>query len=299
VSAVFVVLLLAPWAVLVVVLAVVVGAARGARPQNTPAATLVAARRHENLTSALALAGGLVVAVLLLTADGTALPGPPGGLTAVSLLGAALAALLVHAGGELTWPRPAGAVRHASLRRRTMRAIGGRRAALLAATAALAALAIALFGLTADATGRAVPHPVTSDAAGGYVTGASGPYPGWAYGLPLLAALAVVLAVCAAVLRLVVRRPAVAGTRQEDDLALRRTSARRILGAVQLFVGGTLAAVLLVAAAALGNAGWPVAAWGAGGLSVLVGIASLVVAGTALVPPPGPPAVAMPAGSPA
>ncbi|KAE8765407.1 hypothetical protein [Georgenia thermotolerans] len=298
-SAVFVVLLLAPWAVLVVVLAVVIGAARGARPQNTPAATLVAARRHENRTSALALAGGLVVAVLLLMADGAALPGPPGGLTAVSLLGAALVALLVHAVGELTWPRPVGAVRRASLRRRTMRDIGGRRAVLLGGTAALMALAIAIFGLTADATGRAVPHPVTPVAGGGYVTGASGPYPGWAYGLPLLAALAVVLVVCAGVLRLVVRRPAVAGTREEDDLALRRTSARRILGAVQLFVGGTLAAVLLVAAAALGNAGWTPAAWGVGGLGMLVGIASLVVAGTALVPPPGPAPAPMPAGSPA
>ncbi|GAA1647673.1 hypothetical protein GCM10009790_30960 [Georgenia ruanii] len=297
--AVALVLLLAPWAVLVVVLAVVVGVGRRARPQNTPVATLLAARRHENLTSALALAGGLAVAVLLLTADAAALPGPPGGLTAVSLLGAGLAALLVHAVGELTWPRPVGVVRHASLRRRTMRAIGGRRVALAGATAALAALALVVFGLTADATGRAVPHPVTPLAAGeGYVSGASGPYPGWAYGLPLLAALTVVLAVGAGVLRLVVRRPAVAGTREADDLALRRTSARRVLAAVQLVVGGTLAAVLLVAAAALGNAGWAPAAWGAGGLALVVGTASLVAAGTAIVPPPGPPAAGSPAAVP-
>src|SRR5690625_6995478 len=88
---------------------------------------------------------------------------------------------------QYTWPRPVGHIRQASLRRRSIRQLAGRRAVLLLATAAVLTCALAIFGLTADDSGRAVPHLITSEAAAqGSLGGASGPYPGWPYALPLL-----------------------------------------------------------------------------------------------------------------
>lgn len=280
--------LLAPVVLAGVLVTVVVRSGSGSRPANTAAATLVAARRHENIASALGLAGGLGVtgALVLLAGDGGSLvPGPPGLLAALGPTAGALVLLVVHAVGEHTWPRPRGAVRSAVLRRRTVRELTGRRLALLVGTCASLAVALVLFALTADETGRAVPHLITSEqAAAGMIGGASGPYPGSAYGVPLLAGLAVVVAATARVLHLVARRPAVAGTQPEDDLRLRRTSARRVLGGVQLFVGATAAAVLVLGGMALGNAGWSLAAWAAAPLGVVVGVVSLLAAASAFTP---------------
>jgi len=283
-----IVLVLVPVVVAVVLSTWIARTGRGSRPENTPAATLVAARRHENVTSALGLAGGAAVALVAVAAAGNGarlVPGPPGLVAALGPAGGALVHLVVHAVGERTWPRPVGAVRSAALRRRTVRDLTGRPLTVLLVTSAVYAAALVLFILTATGTGRAVPHLITSeDAAAGIVGGASGPYPGAPYALPLLVGLTLVLAGTAWVLHLVARRPAVAGTLPDDDLALRRTSARRVLGGVQLFVGGQAAAVLLVAGGALGNAGWSLAAWVTTPLGVLIGALSLIVAARAFTP---------------
>lgn len=271
-----------------VLVTVLVRSGRGSRPENTPAATLVAARRHENVAAGLGLLGGLVVAGALVTVAGNGarlVPGPPGLLAALGPTAGALVHLVVHAAGEGTWPRPEGAVRSAVLRRRTVREIAGRGLALFLATSATFAVALALFMLTADETGRAVTRLITpADASAGVVGGASGPYPGAPYALPMLLGLALVVAGTAWVLHLVARRPAVTGTLPEDDLGLRRTSARRILGGVQLFVGGGAAVVLLVAGNALGNAEWSLAAWFAVPLGLVVAIVSLAAAAQAFAP---------------
>jgi hypothetical protein len=60
---------------------VLVRSGRGSHPENTPAATLVAARRHENVATTLGLAGGLAVAAVLIALAGNGarlVPGPPG-----------------------------------------------------------------------------------------------------------------------------------------------------------------------------------------------------------------------------
>ncbi|GAA4287145.1 hypothetical protein [Georgenia daeguensis] len=277
-----------PLALVGVLVTVLARSGRGSRPENTPVATLVAARRHENVATALGLAGGLAAATALLALAGNGarlVPGPPGLAAALGPTAGALVHLLLHAVGERTWPRPVGAVRTAVLRRRTVREISGRHLTLVLVTSALLAVSLALFMLTADETGRAVPLLITSEtAAAGVVGGASGPYPGAPYALPMLLGLALVLAATAWVLHLVARRPAVSGTLPEDDLELRRTSARRILGGVQLFVGGGAGAVLLVAGLALHNAEWSLAAWFAVPLGLVVAVVSLVVAAQAFAP---------------
>lgn len=283
-------LLLGAAALLIVVAALVVVTARGRgeRAPDDSAATLRAARRHEDATALVSLLGVMAAPVLLVAGSTTSLVhlGPsPGLLSALSLTIGALIFLAVHHVGELTWPRPQGQLRQATLRRRTVGELTGRRGHALLATCVLAVVALVLFGLTATDTGRAVPRLITADdAAAGVVGGSSGPYPGWAYGVPLLGAFAVVLVATWLVLRLVARRPAVTGVDISDDLALRLTSTARILAGVQLFLGGTLAAVLLVAMQSLQSAGWVLAAVIALAVAAVVGIGSLVAAPTAMPP---------------
>ncbi|MFC4554282.1 hypothetical protein [Georgenia faecalis] len=294
-------LVLAAGLVVALLAGVLVAAGRGARPDDTPAATLVAARQHAAVAAVLALAGGVVVALLLVSqGDGLGpvrLAGVPGLPAALGPLAGGLVALAVLAAGERTWPRPVGTVRTASLRRRTVAELAARRGRLLGGTTALGLACLAVFALTADATGRAVPALITSEAvAQGYGGGASGPYPGAPYALPLGAGLLAVAVVAGVVLHLVARRPAVAGTREEDDLALRRTSARSVLGVAQLASGGTVGVVLLVAGAALLRSGWLLGGWAAVALGLAVGLVSLGAAATACIPRPAPAPGAAPAG---
>lgn len=250
-------------------------------------AALLAARRHEDHTAVASLLGVVAAVVLLIT--GTSGPllhvDPPGLLGALSLTAGAVIFLAIHYVGQHTWPRPVGHIRQASLRRRSVRQLAGGRAVLLLTNAAVITCALVVFGLTADTSGRAVPHLITPEAAAqGSLGGAAGPYPGWPYALPLLGAIAVVLLATFLVLRLIARRPAVAGTRDADDHALRLTSARRVLGGAQLFLGGTSAAVLLVATMSLSSSGWLLAALVAGALALIIGMGSLMLATTALPP---------------
>lgn len=277
---------------LAVLLAVALLSWRQPRPDNTPVATLVAARKHENRTSVLAVLTAVAVGVVGNALAGAALSiwgrrTAPGLAVALAPFLVASAFLAVHAVGERTWPQPVGAVRIAWLARRGVRELAPRRVSALGMTALVGLIGVIAFGLTAAPDGRSVPLRLTPEMVSqGVSGGASGPYPGWPYGLPVLVALGVVLLGTGGVLAMIARRPAVAGTRVEDDEALRRTSARRVLGGVQFLIGLTLSAMLLIAAGALGNSGYVGLAWSITGGALLLSIGSMGAGGTSFFPVP-------------
>ena len=239
--------------VLFVFLAVAVSIGLALRPTRTvgpvsPSAAWLAAARHAGRVVASAWTALVVAPALVLVAVVPELSGLTVGLSMGLLPAAGGAAFLaVHAVGELTWPRPTGAVRRAALARRGLRETTpvGLGALVLGWSVALLAL-LALGAAVATDAGRALPWRHGPD-----VTSAAGPFPGWFYGRWLVLALAVLLVGCVAVLLLVARRPAVSDTSADDDTALRRLSARRVLGGVQLVLAWTLAGCLGVASRAL------------------------------------------------
>ncbi|WP_402467282.1 hypothetical protein [Isoptericola aurantiacus] len=224
-------------------------------------APLRRARRHDALIAWASTVAGLVTAAGVLTLPITwttdRLPAPPaaGVLWTVGPFAVAVAACLVRAVGELTWPRPAGTVRTASLTRRTVRDLGSVPLRALGATAALLATALVAAGVTAGPSGTSVASPERTLADGSIVSGSAGPYPGWPYGVPMLAALAVTLVVTIATLRVVARRAPLTDLSSEQDDAVRRTSAARTVAAVQVCVGGATALTLVVTGGALRRAG--------------------------------------------
>ncbi|WP_244666851.1 hypothetical protein [Myceligenerans indicum] len=254
----------------------------------------VRARRHELLIASASAVASLVCAgvVLGLPAPGAGgnppVPTVPGFAQAVGPFAAAVVLCVVRAVGELTWPRPSGAVRTAPLVRRTVWSLGGARLRWLLVTALALVLALILFGLVAGEGGRQFDHPPVTWPDGSLSTSSRGPFPGWPYGVPLLGGLVVSLLVTVATLRLVTRRSPLAGVPARHDAAVRRTSAARLLGGVQLFVGGTLGATLWIAGAAIrpGSGilgGGAEVAWlsGAGAALMVLGAAIGVVSGIA------------------
>jgi hypothetical protein len=218
------------------------------------------ARRHEALIAVASVVAAVATVVAVLSVPVTWSPrrlggaGVPGGAWAAGPFVVALAYCGVRAAGELTWPRPRGAVRTAPLQRRTVADLGGWRLRWLLATAALLVVTLVVTGLTAAPDGRSVPHPVRITDDGGVMTGASGPYPGWAYGVPMLVGLALALLATVVTLRLIARRAPLGGLARWHDDAVRRTSAARTLAGVQVCLGGTVAALMLVAGGAVANA---------------------------------------------
>lgn len=244
---------LVPVAVLVLallVVVVVVAVTRESRPAPSGAAD--AARRHAAVVSVLAwlgLATAMVITFSVTSAGPVRLTqGVAFGL--VPAVGG-IAFVGIHALGELTWPRPSGTVRRAALMRRTIADVAPPvpRWALLTWTVGLV-VTLVVSGLVSD-NGRRITRSVSA-AAG---SASAGPFPGWYYGVPLLAGAAVVLAATAAVLRLVARRPAVVDAEPEWDLGLRRLSAHRVLRGAQLVLALTLAGVLAIAGAAVRSVG--------------------------------------------
>lgn len=231
-------------------------------------AAVRAARRHETLiaTASTVAAAATSAGVLGLPVGWTAPWFPDGSAPGTAWAGGpfavALAYCAVRAVGELTWPRPRGTLRTAPLARRTVADLGGRRLRALLACAALLAVTLVVTGLTAAPDGTSVPHPVRVTSDGGVLTGASGPYPGWAYGVPLLLGLAVAVLATLAALRVVARRAPLSGVPRVHDEAVRHTSAARVVAGVQLCVGVATALVLLLTGAAVANAGGPVSALG-------------------------------------
>jgi hypothetical protein len=219
-----------------------------------------AARRHDTLITLSTVLAALLTAVgvlaLPVTWTSSFLPTPTaaGVLLAAGPFAVAAVACLVRVAGELTWPRPQGVVRTAPLTRRTTRGLCGRRIDILLATSALLAVVLVVTGVTAAGDGTTVASPERPVPGVGTVSGAAGPYPGWPYGVPMLAGLAVALVCLVVALRVVARRAPLDGLGHEQDDALRRTSATRLLGVVQLCVGGATALVLAVAGQAARNA---------------------------------------------
>lgn len=266
---------LLPVLVLVGLLVALVAAVVPRRPDDaaldlasTSPAALTQARRHASVVAAVAwtvLVAGLV-ALPLTSAGGRSfgvvsgvvvavgLPVPAGQLSGVALglvpALAGLAFLLVAAVGERTWPAPQGAVRRASLVRRTGVATAPRGPlTALVAVAAVLLLVLLATALTAAPNGASVAFTLSD-----VVSSGAGPYPGPPYAVPLAIGTVLVLLGTLGVLHLVARRPAVADVAPSDDAALRTASAGRVVAGTSLVVGGTLAGVLLVTGTSLRNA---------------------------------------------
>ncbi|MCL2467586.1 MAG: hypothetical protein FWF21_10000 [Micrococcales bacterium] len=180
---------------------------------------------------------------------------PPDQVHFVTPIAVGAGFLVVYAIGERTWPRPSGASRQAVLAPRSVRALAGQTlpawSVALGVVMVAALFAAAITGDRSDST-----FIVTHRGGGGF-----GTWPGAALGVPLLTTMAVVAVLTVLVLRATTRRPAVAGTTEADDLALRQASARRVLAVVQLVTGLALASVLERMGAGLKAAGAPDWEW--------------------------------------
>lgn len=258
--------------------------ALGRRPDPAPSEAAEAARRHARAVNVTAWVVAVLGLAAVAGAGGSAVralgagPSAPGVVAALAPAIAALLFLAVHAVGERTWPRPTGRVRRATLVRREpsvtltwLRWATGAWAVLLVVT---------LVGFGVSATGGRRLRTVSPD---GLVQEA-GPYPGWFYGGPVLAAVALVLLATWAVLRLIARRPAVLDADPEHDAASRRLSAHRVLRGVQLALAVTLAGVSWFAGIVLAHVDRPLGL-GLVGLALVVGVLGLVLAA---VPAPVP-----------
>lgn len=253
-------------------------ALRSRRHPHRP--VLDAALRHERTTSVVAGVVALGLIAYVVSPAGiphlTGITAAPGLLVALSPSIAVAMTLAVRAIGELSWPRPHGAVRTAPLVRRTVRGLGEWRLPLFLATVAITAVALLVFGSTAGEGGNVVDAPilVTLD---GWTHGSSGPYPGWPYAVPLLALLAAVTLGTLGVLHLIARRAVVSGATAAEDDSLRRLGAAHVLAGTQFLVGLGSAAVILTAALALFSANRPGAAALAFAVGSAIGITSVVV----------------------
>jgi len=260
-------LLLAP--LVLVVLAVT------ARPDAQLGPATAAARTHAVTGSAVALVcgacAGVALAWDLLSNELGFLPRAAHVWVAAVPAAAALAHTGVLALTEVTWPRPRGSVRRASLAARTVPAVAPallRRCWLVATLSLLVVLAVA--AVLAAPDGASIEAALVQD---GAVVGTRGygPFPGARYGVPAALGALLLAAAVQGTLRLVVDRPAVAGADAATDTALRRASAHRVVRGAAVGTLLTLAPVLL----SLGSGIHRV--WPSTGLQVLSGV--LVVAG--------------------
>ncbi|MEY9877173.1 hypothetical protein ABH931_006697 [Streptacidiphilus sp. MAP12-33] len=201
-----------------------------------------------------------------------------GTMLAPTLLG--LGAVLGALAADATAPRPTGTVRVAGLTPRRIRDFVPRRAvAALGVCAAVLVALLAVAGAVASPddlgrSGRAFAYGC------GDVAALRGPWPGFFYGVPLLAALAVAGTGSLLALRRIARRPTV-------DEAWRRAGASRVTAGWGLLVTASLAGVSLAMSGALsdlpcGGAGaLDAASFGLGAVAVLSG-AGAVACGVAL-----------------
>lgn len=277
--------------VLVTTLIIVALSGRWRRPGNEdagrvplPPAPVSTARTHARRVHVAAwCAFVLAMAATAITASSAR------GLEAGRISGLILAAggvtfLVVSALGEVTWPRPTGSVRTATLARRSVRDVTPRPAALMLALATgLLLVALVVGGLTALSDGRSFGRSTTGDD-GLTESWASSPYPGWFYAAPLaLAAGAILLATLGCVI-LIARRPAISDASSAWDLAMRQLSAQRTLRGTTLALSATAAPVYGVMALPFLREGpWPVAA-----LLVLAAVASIGVGAATVALPSRP-----------
>lgn len=140
---------------------------------------------------------------------------------------------------ELTWPRPQGQVRRASLTARRG-ADAPRLRWALAATTVVTAAALVTGAFTAGSDGRSLELQWADRAAG------HGPYPGWPYVVPMGLACIALLLVTALGLALVARRPALGVGHEAADRILRHASAVRVLRGAVFGMAATAAGLLFV-----------------------------------------------------
>lgn len=225
---------------------------RDARITVAPSTAAARAVRHATMPAAVATA---VLLLALVAAAAVMLVGSrqwPGGRAVVSApLAAGALALGVYALGERTFPRPEGAIRTASLTSRSVADVAPRYLVRAVITWA-GVLAVLLVTGVLTATG---PRHLDRTIDGWISRGE--PYPGTWFAVPLAVVGAVVLVLTWLTLRLVATRPAVGGVDDAWDLALRRSTAARVLRGVQLAFAFTVAGVLLMTAWALHSAGAP------------------------------------------
>ncbi len=236
-----------------VAVALLTGAAvlvHDSRRSSAPAGAAQTAVRHATLTAVVALLplAALLAAALLYFFAAVDLPV---GHVLVAVPSGCLALfLLMHAVGEITWPRPTGAVREASLTHRTVADVAPTALRWLTWTwAGLLVLSCAAFALLADGP-RSVAL-LTGDAE----PSVTAPFPGWLWGAPATSSGLAAGALAVLVLRLVAARPAVPGVTAEWDMWLRRRAARRVLRATQFVLAVTVTGVLFVAGTALERLG--------------------------------------------
>ncbi|WP_454042662.1 hypothetical protein [Cellulosimicrobium sp. Marseille-Q8652] len=197
--------------------------------------------RHAAMTSA---------GAALLVAAGVALPplylylglaGLGARVAAVLPLVALVAALGVHAVGELTWPRPLHRQREARLVARSAADVvpGTTRRVAWGWGGGIVVAGVA-FGLLSDG-----PRSI-SRGTGPYEAYTVAPFPGWLWTVPVVVAAVVAVVVSEVVLRLVASRPAVEDVSEEWDMWLRRRVARRVERVTQLVLGLTLGGLVAV-----------------------------------------------------
>ena len=209
----------------------------------------VDARRRIRVMYGTAAILGLIFAALALALFPVTTP-VPGVLIAVAPSLAGIVFVIAATVGESFWPVPKGQQRGAFLTRRPMFANAGPMWAVIT-WAVLLVFALVFFGFAAMPDGRSLAHPVWNPA----VTGSSGPFPGWPYGIPILICSAVLVALTLYGLRTIARRPAVSGISPDVDAQLRHTSATNLVKGVQFSFAVSLGGVLMVAGTAGSNAG--------------------------------------------
>ena len=116
----------------------------------------------------------------------------------------------------------------------------------------LLAVSLMVFGTIAEPDGRSLAGVVTN----GEAASIGGPFPGWAYGAPMLAGAAVVVAATFGVLHVIARRPAVWAATPDVDSALRRRSATLLVKGAQLSLATSLFGELVTAGMTAANQGW-------------------------------------------
>src|SRR4051812_13912237 len=194
---------------LVLLLAALVGVGGAVARRSPPSreGTVAGARRHAVTASVAAVSVGVLAGLAVPFADGAWASGSPGsGGRELMLVPIAfgVAHTVVLGLGELSWPRPAGQVRRARLvRRGPLDAAPPRLVRSAAVALGLAVLTIAGGALLADDDGRGISR------SGELWTRSAGPFPGWFYGGPALARLAVLAALVGAALWVVATRAAV------------------------------------------------------------------------------------------
>lgn len=212
--------------------------------------------RHAVLTAVVA-AVPLVVGLGLPLFEFVSVRLPSPHLLAALPMASLVGVLAVYAVGEVTWPKPQGATRQATLTARTAADVAPPVARTLvriwAGATVVAAIAFALVASGPRRVSRVIDQ---------YDAFTVGSFPGWLWTGPIVALMLVVLVLCEVVLKLIASRPAVLDVSEEWDMWLRRRVARRVLRLVQLVIGLTLAGLVALAGTALRKLGlgdW----WGA------------------------------------